>query len=137
MRMKIRQITGLEIKCRPITPAKPRQKRKRSHIKEWKQDILFLLQKRGDRILTSQSKLAKMLRAPLRSIKLVLSQLEKEGKVFLDAVMRGRKSFTIIISKITHKCKKQMVHSGIHNGEQEHVGFFEPAAAQPAYTNTA
>ena len=96
-----------------------------------------MLQKRGDRILTSQSKLAKMLRAPLRSIKLALSQLEKEGKMFLDAVMRGRKSFIIIISKITHKCKKQMVHSGIHYyGEQEHVGFSEPAAGQPGYANT-
>ncbi len=137
MRFKIRNLTGTEIKYRPVTPPKPRQQRKRSHIKEWKQDILSLLQKRGDRILITQSRLAETLGAPLRSIKLALAQLEKEGKIFLDAVMRGRKSFTIIISKITHKCKKQMVHSGTHYGEQGISWNLEndsPLPPEPSYS---
>ena len=118
MRCRVRNITGIEIKYRPITPAKPREERKRSHLEEWKQDILSLLQKRGDRILVTQSRLAKTLGAPLRSIKLALEQLEKEGLIYRDSVARGRKSFTIIISKLTHIWKKQMVHTGTHYGEQ-------------------
>lgn len=118
MRCKIREITGLEIKYRPITARKNRGERQRSHIEEYKQDILNLLKKRGGRMLITQSSLAKALNAPIRSIKLALAQLEKSGNIFRDAVIRGRKSFTIINSKITHKCKKQMVHSHIHYGEQ-------------------
>ena len=118
MRSKIRDITGIEIKYRPITPAKARNERKRSHIDEYKQDILNLLQKRGGRMIFTQSSLAKQLNAPLRSIKLALKELEKSGSIFKDAIRRGKKSFTIIISKLIQNCKNLMVHSRIHYGEQ-------------------
>ena len=62
--------------------------------------------------------LAKQLNAPLRSIKLALKELEKSGSIFKDAIRRGKKSFTIIISKLIQNCKNLMVHSRIHYGEQ-------------------
>lgn len=93
MRQKAREITNINIKYRPITPAKPRGERKRSHIHEYQQDILNLLQKRGGKMPITQSMLAKMLNAPLRSIKLALRELEKSGSIFRDAVIRGKKSF--------------------------------------------
>lgn len=116
MRFKIRQITSIEIKYRPITPSKSRKERKRSHIAEHKQDILNLLQKRGGRMMITMSRLAKILNAPLRSIKLALAKLEKNGSIFRDAIIRGKKSFTIIISKLDQKCQKLIVHIGIHYG---------------------
>ncbi len=116
MRAKIRDITGIEIKYRPIIQPKAREDRQRSHIEEYKQDILSFLQKRGGRMLVTQSSLAKALNAPLRSIKLALRELEKSGSIFRDAVLRGKKSFTIIIAKIYQNCKKLMVHTRIHYG---------------------
>lgn len=47
MRYKIKNITGLVIKYRPVNATKPRKERKRSHINEWKEDLIALLQKRG------------------------------------------------------------------------------------------
>lgn len=116
MRLKIREITGIDIKYRPITAPKIREERKRSHIHEYKHDILNLLDKRGGKMLVTQGSLAKQLNAPLRSIKLALAELEKSGIIFKNTVARGRKSFTIIIAKIYQNCKKLMVHSGIHYG---------------------
>ncbi len=79
-------------------------------------------------MLITQSSLAKQLNAPLRSIKLALAELEKSGSVFKNAVIRGRKSFTIIIDKIYQNCKKLMVHTGIHYGREvsrgEQTAFF-------------
>lgn len=122
MRCKIRNITGEEIKYRPITLAIPREKRKRSHLTEWKQDLILLLQKRGGRMLITQKRLASMLGAPLRSLKMALYQLEAEGLIYRDSVARGKKSFTIIIAKIPNKCKKLTVHTGTHVGIEKNSG---------------
>jgi len=118
MRFKIRNITGIEIKYRPITPAKGREERKRSHSDEWKQDLIKHLQERGGRKLTTLRRLARELEMPLRSLKDVLAELEDEGIIFKDAVGTGRKSFTVLIlsSNNLHSCKKQMGQTGTHYG---------------------
>lgn len=118
MRFKIREITGLEIKYRPITQPKAREERKRSHAEEWKQDLITHIEKRGGRMLTSLRRLAKELKIPLSSLKEVLAQLEKEGIIYRDAVGSGRKSFTVLMltSNYCRNCKKQMGQSGIHYG---------------------
>lgn len=122
-RCRVKRITGLEIKYQPISPAKPRNERKRTHMKEHEQDILNLMRKRGGRLLITQAQLAELLNAPLRSIKLALSKLEESGFIFKHAIQRGRKSFTVIVSRIDQECKKQMVHSRTHlYGIQRQMG---------------
>lgn len=122
MRCRVKNITGIEIKYRPITTAKAREERKRSHISEWRHDIIALLHKRGGKLVITQKRLASILGAPLRSVKLVLKQLEAEGLIYRDSVVGGKKSFTVIIAKIYHKCKKLIVHTGTHYGTGNSVG---------------
>lgn len=99
------------------------------HIKEHEQDIMDLMRRCGGSLVTTQTRLAKQLNAPLRSIKLALTGLEVAGLIFRRGIRRGRKSFTVIIAK-TNKCKKQMVHShnqyGVQWVDQEVVGYELP-----------
>ena len=86
MRLKVRNITGREIKYRPITAAKPRGERKRSHIAEWKSDVVAYLDKRGGKILTRQRRFARELGMLYSTLKIVLNELEKEGAIYRDSV---------------------------------------------------
>jgi len=140
MRCKVKNITGIEIKYRPITTVKAREERKRSHISEWRHDIIALLHKRGGKLVITQKQLASILGAPLRSVKLLLNQLEVEGLIYRDSVVRGRKSFTVIIAKICHNCKKLMVHTGIHYGtgrskgiKYEEIKAFASVSGEPEF----
>jgi hypothetical protein len=67
-------------------------------------------------LVITQKRLASMLGAPLRSVKLALNQLEAEGLLYRDSVGRGKKSFTVIITKLYYNCKTLMVHTGTHYG---------------------
>ena len=76
---------------------------------------------------------------PYSSLKVALNELETEGVIYRDSVQRGPKSFTILILQIPQTptaSASLMGQSGTHYGEQEHVGFSEPAAGQPGYANT-
>jgi hypothetical protein len=121
MRFRIKNITGITVKYRPLTPARPRCKRKRSHLHEWKTDLMLHLQKQGGKMLTTQSRLAQKLGMPIRSLKKVLALLEEEGTIFRDSVERGRKSFTIIIlnQQSAMKSASVMVHTGTHYRRDE------------------
>lgn len=113
MRFKVKNITGHEIKYRPVTPTKPREERKRSHMDEWKKDLIVLLQKRGGRFLGTQKQLAQELGAPLSTLKKVLNMLEDEDIIFRDSVERGKKSFTVLILQV-NQVENLMVYTGIH-----------------------
>lgn len=119
MRKKIFIMTNIEIKYRPITPAKPRKERKRSHMDERKQDLIAHLQKWGGRKLTTLRRLAKELGMPLKTLKDVLAQLEDKGVIFRAAVGIGRRGFTVLIlsTNYIHKCKKLMGYTDIHYGK--------------------
>ena len=114
MRSKIREITGIGVKYRPLTAKKPQEERKRSHITEREQDIVTLIQARGGKMMITQSKLAKMLNAPRRSVKAALAALARSKAIVKIIVARGRRSLTVLIAKIYQEWKKQMVHTRIH-----------------------
>lgn len=114
MRSKIREITGISVKYRPLTAKKPREERKRAHITEREQDIVTLIQARGGKMMITQSKLAKMLNAPARSVKAALSALARSKSIVKIIIARGRRSVTVLIVKISQRWKKQMVHTRTH-----------------------
>ncbi len=124
MKKVVRTITGKKVNLIPFNGARDRSKRKRSHIYEWMQDILDLIEIRGGVLCITQKKLAEMLNAPLRSVKEALKSLNKTGKVSVQAIKRGRKSITVLILKAGCTQKNFMVHTGIQYTLGEPPGFF-------------
>lgn len=116
MRKKIKDITGLSVKYHPLTAPKNREDRKRSHLGEWKADLIAFLQKRGGQMMTRQRQLARNLGMPYSTLKVVLNELEKEGVIYRDSVQRGPKSFTLLILRDTNKSAFLMGHTGTHYG---------------------
>ncbi len=114
MRFRIKNITGITVKYRPLTPARPRNERKRSHLHERKQDLILHLQKRGKKKMTTLRRFAEKLNMPFSSLKVVLNELEKEKVIYRDSVKRGRKSFTILILRNANKSAFLMGHIGTH-----------------------
>ena|GEM_PF-4282706 len=112
MRSKIREIAGIEIKYRPVSPRKAREERKRTHISEHEQDILNLTFKRGGKLCVKQTKLAELLDAPLRSIKAAIKNLTKATGVIIKTIQRGRRSVTIILLQ---KLENKSVHTRTHS----------------------
>ena len=115
-RKRIWEITGEKIKYRHITPPKPRDERKRSHISEWEGDILELISGKGGKICANQTRLAKKLGAGRRSICMALKNLEKEGKIKVTTIKKGRKSVSIITLIIPIEGIERSVHTGTHYG---------------------
>lgn len=74
--------------------AKPRNERSRSHISEWKADLVELL-KQEPMLSGSQAELAAKINCPLSSFKIILKQLESEGIISVES-KRGRGGLTTI-----------------------------------------
>ena len=115
MRYKVKMITGEQIKYTTITPPKKREDRKRSHIREWIEDIKKLVKKRGGVLALKQTQLAQLLNAPMRSIRAAIKELKNSGELFIFVKKQGPKSITIIISNEKHLNKNR--HTRIHSME--------------------
>lgn len=93
----IRELTGLPFFYQTRNhweSAKPRSDRERSHLYEWKGDLLMLLASEKE-LSGTQQELATRLGCPLTSFKAVLGQLKADGKVVVET-RRGRGGITII-----------------------------------------
>lgn len=93
----IRELTGMPFYYR-IRPswegAKPRAERVRSHLHEWENDLLSLLQE--EKILSgSQKELANRLNCPITSFKTVLYRLKEDGRILVETT-KGRNGVTTI-----------------------------------------
>lgn len=89
-------LSGIEFSYKVFSVAKPRQERKRSHISEWAEDILDFLADNQGIWCGSQKELAKLLSAPLRSIKEALKWLVQDVKISLRVEGSGRGAKTVI-----------------------------------------
>ncbi|WP_141505082.1 replication initiation protein [Paenibacillus luteus] len=93
----IRELTGMAFYYRTRkqwASAKPRSERERSHLNEWKADLLDLLQAEKE-LSGTQQELANRLGSPLTSFKVILGQLKSVGKVIVET-RRGRGGQTVI-----------------------------------------
>lgn len=86
----IRKCSGMDFKYQVLSLAKERKDRQRNHISEWAEDILILLQKNNGSWAGSQTELAKVLGAPVSSIKEALKCLIRDVKISMNIEGRGR-----------------------------------------------
>lgn len=132
-------LTGIHFYGRPVTPAKPREKRVRDHLWEVQDDILKYVERHGGHVSFTQSFFAEILGVALSTFKAALKALRKAGKLiaFIDGRGKARKAIYAILGavagvvrerqkkgvpdhidgfKTEQLIQKLMVHSGIHLG---------------------
>lgn len=78
----------------------PREKRTRHHPEEWAMDLRKYLDQNGGKITGTQTSLAKKLKMPLRSLKVLLTGIKAGKYEGLSAIIdAGRRGSTTLESK--------------------------------------
>lgn len=98
----VHALTGIHLRYRPITPAKPREERQRDHLSEIREDIIKYIRNNGGRVELTQKAFAEVLDVAIRSFKAALKTLRSEGLIvaYISGAGRARQALYAILEAV-------------------------------------